>query len=433
MFDVFISYRRSGGSEMARLLYLKIKEAGYSPFLDVEGLKSGRFSAALKNAIENCTHFVLILSENSLDRCESQDDWIRKEFCRASELNKNIIPFQMMNFKWPEKMPEGMETLSKYNAVAENHNYFEASIDKLIDMLGGRKIHPDQEQRISNCYFSIEDKKELERMEIQRNVLASFDTPIYEETVKKYSSAVVLDVGTNTGDHIMSRLGSSPNVSKIIGIEINSDTVAKANEKYSGNGLCFFYECDVEGEDFSSKLNSILDEHSISGFDIINLNLVLLHLKNPFILLKKLRRFLNPGGQIIVIDIDDGMNIANPDNEKLFAQAFDICKRDPRAGVRSTGRNIHTWLTHSGYNDICLKRCGLSTEDMNYDQKEAMFDIYFSYLPDDYRIMLETQYDPEYEQSLQWLNANYNKLEEMFMDNSFWFHLGIMCFTATKH
>lgn len=40
MYDVFISYRRDGGFEMARLLYDHLKGIGLNPFFDLEKLCS---------------------------------------------------------------------------------------------------------------------------------------------------------------------------------------------------------------------------------------------------------------------------------------------------------------------------------------------------------------------------------------------------------
>lgn len=45
-FDTFISYRRSTGSHLARLLSVYLKAAGFRPFLGVEGFAEGAFDRA---------------------------------------------------------------------------------------------------------------------------------------------------------------------------------------------------------------------------------------------------------------------------------------------------------------------------------------------------------------------------------------------------
>ena len=73
-YDIFISYRREGGFEIAKLIQERLKADGYRVFLDYEGLRSGNFNTRLYQEIESCKDFIVILSENSLDRCVNQKD-----------------------------------------------------------------------------------------------------------------------------------------------------------------------------------------------------------------------------------------------------------------------------------------------------------------------------------------------------------------------
>ena len=78
-YDIFISYRRDGGESTARIIRDKLTEQGYRVFLDVESLRSGDFNAKLYSVIEECKDFLLILPPGGLDRCGSEDDWVRRE------------------------------------------------------------------------------------------------------------------------------------------------------------------------------------------------------------------------------------------------------------------------------------------------------------------------------------------------------------------
>ena len=53
-FDIFISYRREGGLELADSIYQRLINAGYSAFLDLEQLNSGKFNTKLIEVIEQC-------------------------------------------------------------------------------------------------------------------------------------------------------------------------------------------------------------------------------------------------------------------------------------------------------------------------------------------------------------------------------------------
>ena len=45
-YQIFISYRRSGGEALAYLLNEKLSALGYKVFYDIESLSSGRFCAS---------------------------------------------------------------------------------------------------------------------------------------------------------------------------------------------------------------------------------------------------------------------------------------------------------------------------------------------------------------------------------------------------
>lgn len=82
--DVFISYRRSNGSHLASLLKVYLQLRGFTVFLDVERLESGRFDLNLLKSIRDSKNFVLVLSPNALDRCMGDDegkDWVHKVIC----------------------------------------------------------------------------------------------------------------------------------------------------------------------------------------------------------------------------------------------------------------------------------------------------------------------------------------------------------------
>ena len=59
-FDVFISYRRAGGANFARMMQQSLKARGYDVFLDFDSLRDGKFDENIYAAIDNCKVFILI-------------------------------------------------------------------------------------------------------------------------------------------------------------------------------------------------------------------------------------------------------------------------------------------------------------------------------------------------------------------------------------
>jgi len=135
IYDVFISYRREGGETMAILLHDRLAAKGYSVFLDVESLNAGQFNSQLLQVIKNCKDFIVILSENALDRCVNEDDWVRQELACAFSYGKNIVPFMLRGFNWNSvKLPVEISDLPLQNGVNANSNeYFDASIERLAE------------------------------------------------------------------------------------------------------------------------------------------------------------------------------------------------------------------------------------------------------------------------------------------------------------
>lgn len=91
-YDVFISYRREGGKNIARLLKTELGLRGYHAFLDFDELKDGRFDKRIMDAIDAAPVFMFILSEHALDRCVDENDWVRKEIEYAMATERHIIP-----------------------------------------------------------------------------------------------------------------------------------------------------------------------------------------------------------------------------------------------------------------------------------------------------------------------------------------------------
>lgn len=65
-YDIFISYRREGGAQYARILQLMLQQRGYKVFLDYDELTDGAFSEHIKTAINEAPIFMLVLSNKSM-------------------------------------------------------------------------------------------------------------------------------------------------------------------------------------------------------------------------------------------------------------------------------------------------------------------------------------------------------------------------------
>ena len=91
-YDIFISYRPTGGAQYARILQLRLTQRGYKVFLDYDELTDGVFGDHIKDAIHKAPVFMLVLSAGSMARCVNESDWVRQEIMLALEQGKHIVP-----------------------------------------------------------------------------------------------------------------------------------------------------------------------------------------------------------------------------------------------------------------------------------------------------------------------------------------------------
>ena len=92
--DVFISYRNDGeGNNFAARLFEALDAKDYSVYFNSNEQHSGSFPDRLKNAIENCKDFILIVSAGCLEglRQARESDWVRSEVPYAQENQKKPL------------------------------------------------------------------------------------------------------------------------------------------------------------------------------------------------------------------------------------------------------------------------------------------------------------------------------------------------------
>ena len=91
VFDVFISYRRSDGKEIAGALYDYLTEAGLEVFFDKDAIRTGDyFDTQIESAIRKAPNYILIGSGDvfrfrDADEANGQRDWVREEIRLALE------------------------------------------------------------------------------------------------------------------------------------------------------------------------------------------------------------------------------------------------------------------------------------------------------------------------------------------------------------
>ncbi len=267
------------------------------------------------------------------------------------------------------------------------------------------------------------DEKEIKRLEVQNRLFLKLEKPLIARLFSGKIGLSVLDIGCNNGAKTFELFSEAP-FSHVIGIEHNEKLVAKANEKY-GSEKFSFYKADIESPGFTDNCN-------IKQFDIIYISFVLMHLRDPEMLLKRLKNYLKPNGVLIAAEANDGVSDISPDCKELFNGAVRILKNDKYAGNREIGKILPQLLSKCGYTDIetlCDYVVAYADET---EKKEDIFTTFFSYLPDDIKLLLtEDPEKSEYIAFSDWMCENYGKLHHVITDNKTEIKMGLKI-TACK-
>lgn len=149
-YDIFISYRRTGGAQYARILQLMLIQRGYKVFLDYDELTDGVFSDKIRAAISEASVFMLVLSNGSMARCANESDWVREEITLALKHGKHIIPINPDNGF--DGFPDGMPDELKEAIGSHQHSEisFGQALGATIDLMIKNRLVPTLGERISS-------------------------------------------------------------------------------------------------------------------------------------------------------------------------------------------------------------------------------------------------------------------------------------------
>ena len=142
-FDIFISYRRSDGTDKARMITETLKGKNYRCFLDFDRLKGGKFDDKIYQAIKDAPIFIAVMTPDYLVRQEKDkeeenqnEDWVYKEIEFAQENGKYIITinYNKQIESIPNEVPANISQALGAHTFAEVHDgqTYESNMENLI-------------------------------------------------------------------------------------------------------------------------------------------------------------------------------------------------------------------------------------------------------------------------------------------------------------
>ena len=142
-FDIFISYRRDTGSEVANLLKSELATQNYNCFLDTDNLGAGDFREQLDPYIKQCKAILVLITEGHIERYANQNDICAYELATALKYNKKVIVVTNIIRKEVrqklaniENLPDIVRKLSDYNTYyLDVQSTKSVIIDKLVAVM----------------------------------------------------------------------------------------------------------------------------------------------------------------------------------------------------------------------------------------------------------------------------------------------------------
>ena len=127
IFDIFVSYRFKDGELISKKVADALKDMAYSVYHNTDRNHKGTFPDRLKRVINNSKDFLLIVTENCLERLiadsnSGETDWVKEELSEAMKLRKNIIPVMIESIDWPHLAGLSEESASLINYLSSREN-----------------------------------------------------------------------------------------------------------------------------------------------------------------------------------------------------------------------------------------------------------------------------------------------------------------------
>lgn len=432
--EVFVSYAHEDAERVEKIIKCLEKqgvECWYAP----RDVGARRYAKAICEGIENCKIFLLMLSkysavsEHVLNEVEMA---YNKRKASNGALTIETICLDKLNLDSPE-FDEIMYYIRRINFIQSDKGNEPIHLaDQFIDVNKSLLRIPAKKQSEDKESHYFADDNEIKRINVQNALLKGFDFSVYQRELSRYKKPVVLDIGSGDGTLIVDRVSSVSDDYLIIAVDKDEEVLKRGREKYSDKNIVF-EQVNITDKQLANTLQTILEKYKVEKVDIINISMVLLHIKEKTILLRNLRKILKDDGVIIIKDIDDGINFAYPDQDGIFEKAWGMAKLDLTAGNRESGRRVYTVLARSGFKNVALEKCELTTIGMSYDEKDSFFNMYIKMILDGIEWSLK-QYPDNWElkDSVTWYRENIDDMYEAFMSEDFVFGLGFMLYTARK-
>lgn len=436
--DIFVSYNRND-ADHAMALVSFLENRGYSCWVAPRNVVLS-YASDIVDAISKCKIFLVVISANTLSSVHVLNE-IEQAYKYYTKGQLAIIPFFIEQISLSAAMDYYLARIQHIYATGNQEKATEELLNKIeqgLKSLGGAvsgtivssssasaaaATPAGEEVRLANRYYDVDDLYEKRRLKSEGEFLLRFEKGIVDDLLSDGEHLNGLITTCMYAPATMEKINLDK-FDKLIGLCYSEKAVFEANYDYRSE-KCQFFEQDVEADDFEDNLRSYMAKMGIDKFDFVDISMGFVDWKNPFKVIKTLKKYMNPGCRVYVKDVDDGAVMAYPDEGRLFAKFKSFYSLDPIAGFRKSGRRIFAYFKKLHAKEVMLVYSGIDVTDMTVEEKEKMFFCWFGFIPNDFKICYnEDQSRQDYKAVIDWCDENYDTLEEAFMSDDFFFSSG---------
>lgn len=161
-YDIFISYRRNGGTYQASALKAQLELKGYKVFMDTHSLKGGNFTTRLKETIKVSANFIVIISKGCFNDKKGGTDYFLYEISQALSLGKNLIPiyYDGITYESIKDFICEIEEFPKQNAINYHSDSPDETVQRIISFL------KSEEEILRECFELFAKRMKQARQDI---------------------------------------------------------------------------------------------------------------------------------------------------------------------------------------------------------------------------------------------------------------------------
>ena len=280
--------------------------------------------------------------------------------------------------------------------------------------------HADYLQQKTESSYHSDKASEIRRLKIQSRFSEESDRECFMYALQRIGNKehlYGLDIGCADGYVTESRFRDEYGFDLVVGIDHNEKMIARQSD----HDMFRYRHIEVESHDFEDEMDELLDEFGIEGFDVIFMALTLHHLKQPARFLRKIRRYLNKGGALILRGVDDGALVAYGDDglvEKVIEESIETKNMSDRFHARK----FYSMLRTAGFDDIKMNYAEADSVGIDAEEKDVLFRYYFKFRSDYTKRQLDSDPDnPEYQRKHEQMCEDLESLQDVFLKPDFYF------------